>query len=376
MPRVERVLLLGYFGAGNFGDDALLADWLSRHAAEIDRRGVRADVLYNGQDPLAGFVEHGRLKPLLGRLIPKQEALKLDPRGYCALLAPGGSLLQDASSLKSLLYYLLVIRRFTRAGVPVLLQNQGLGPLTSLTARLATPYVLRSTRCLSLRDEQSYAWARSQRALARHQALHLSCDPVLSGSLQPYPESSALAGLPAGYFLVLPRVTGDLPYPGDPTTEPEALAKLIDAARRSSGLTPLLLPLHYKHDYPFCQATAAESSGVQVLDPSADRHSFSAIWQAISGAQLVISYRLHGLVCAAAHGIPALGVAYDPKVSAFCDELGYPYCFPATVHETDALRDIERLWRERDAVRQEAAERRAQLLERLAGCEAQAGELW
>ena len=376
MPRVERVLLLGYFGAGNFGDDALLADWLSRHGEGLARRGMQADVIYNGSDPLQGFVEREHLQPLVGRLVPKREALKLDPRGYRALLAPGGSLLQDASSLRSLIYYLMVIRRFAQAGVPVLLLNQGLGPLRSFTARLATPRVLRSVRLLSLRDGQSFDWARGQRALAAHPALLLSCDPVLSGSLQAYGESPALKELPAGYFLVMPRATGDLPYPGDPTTEPEALAKLVDATRRASGLAPLLLPLHFERDAPFCRATAQAAGGAAVLDPGGDPYPASAVWQAIAGAQLVISYRLHGLVCAAACGIPALGVAYDPKVSAFCEEMGYPYCFPATVHELDALRDVGRLWQERDAVRELAGERRGKLLERLRASEARAEEMW
>jgi polysaccharide pyruvyl transferase WcaK-like protein len=39
----------------------------------------------------------------------------------------------------------------------------------------------------------------------------------------------------------------------------------------------------------------------------------------------VIAIRLHALLFAAAAGVPALGIAYDPKVSRFCDEVGYPH---------------------------------------------------
>ena len=42
-------------------------------------------------------------------------------------MAPGGSLLQDTTSLRSLLFYLWAIRRFAAAAVPVFLLNQGLG---------------------------------------------------------------------------------------------------------------------------------------------------------------------------------------------------------------------------------------------------------
>ena len=37
---VKRVLLLGYFGAENLGDDGLLVDWLLLHHDRLQGRGV------------------------------------------------------------------------------------------------------------------------------------------------------------------------------------------------------------------------------------------------------------------------------------------------------------------------------------------------
>ncbi len=87
---MPRLLLLGYFGAGNFGDDALLTDWLSRHADWMTQHGLTADVAFNGADPLAGFIEGNRLRQHVDRLIDKPLALKLDPSQFQALIAPGG----------------------------------------------------------------------------------------------------------------------------------------------------------------------------------------------------------------------------------------------------------------------------------------------
>ena len=44
----------------------------------------------------------------------------------------------------------------------------------------------------------------------------------------------------------------------------------------------------------------------------------------IGRMSLVVSMRLHGLVFALRDGAPALGVSYDPKVSAFCGDAGFP----------------------------------------------------
>ena len=39
--------------------------------------------------------------------------------------------------------------------------------------------------------------------------------------------------------------------------------------------------------------------------------------------------RLHATILAAASGVPMLGIAYDPKVSGFLDDLGLPgQCLP------------------------------------------------
>lgn len=378
---MQRVLLLGYFGAGNFGDDALLADWLCRNRGWLKEQLLTVDVTTNGADPLAGFVEADQLRLSIGQLVPKADALKLDPRQYRALIAPGGSLLQDVTSLRSLLYYLWVIRRFNRSGVPVYLLNQGLGPLLSWTGRFLTTRVLRAVRWLSLRDEPSFSWAQTQRALARHPELHLACDPVLSAALAPYPamaQPQALAGLERGYLLVLPRATGDLPTPRESTTEAQALARLLAHARVATGLAPVLYAMHHGRDDAFCEEVRQVSNGeCGILRfAAAEPYPASALWQVLGQAGLVLSYRLHGLVCAAAHGVPAMGVAYDPKVSAFCEAIGCPWCFPANVHSEAALAGMDQLWSQREEVAAVVAERRNEMLIRLAALEQRWHALW
>src|SRR5690606_4828671 len=97
---------------------------------------------------------------MISSRIPQQQGLKLNPRDYQALVVPGGSLLQDSSSVKSLLYYLWFIRRFTQSPCRVMLLNQGIGPVSSWLGSMLTPFVLRGCDLLSLRDEQSFDWTQ------------------------------------------------------------------------------------------------------------------------------------------------------------------------------------------------------------------------
>ncbi|MCH7472344.1 polysaccharide pyruvyl transferase family protein [bacterium] len=375
---MERILLLGYFGAGNFGDDALLVDWLKKQHGWMESRGMVAGVVNNGLDPLAGFAEGDELRDLIDSLIPRRRALSMPLGGYRALVAPGGSLLQDSTSVRSLLYYLWVMRRFLRAGKPVYLLNQGIGPLSSWLASYLTPRYLKGVKLLTLRDSESYAWANGQRLLEKHPEVRLSADPLLSAQFAAPPGMKSEADLAGGYALVIPRRSGDLPTAGDETTEEAALGRLLSHAAQITDLKQILAPLHRGQDQEFCEAVSTILPGETVVFKAGDKqqHYANAIWGLIAGASLVISYRLHGLVCAAAHGIPALGVAYDPKVVSFCTEVGYPYCFPATVHEQSSLDDLERLWSGRAAVLDELAVRRKKMLERLKLSEERFYSLW
>jgi polysaccharide pyruvyl transferase CsaB len=345
---VARVLLMGYFGAGNFGDDALLADWLLRRREWIRANDIKVDVITNGGDALGRFVEGEALAGLIGNWIPKDAAMRVQPREYAALIAPGGSLLQDVTSLNSLLYYLWMVRRFISRRSRVFLLNQGIGPLNSWLASFVTPRALSRVTMLSLRDSQSHLWAQGRPQLTRHPALKLSADPVLSSVFEEV-DFRAHLDLSGDYVVVIAKPTGDLPTPQDPVSEAEALGRLVNHSMRTTGLKHYLLALQPGADTEFCNK-AAQSAGreVRVLALDSLTHPGSYCHSIIKSARLTISYRLHGLVAAAAGSGLAFGVAYDPKVAALCAELALPYCFPATVHEEQALADLARYWRERD----------------------------
>lgn len=375
---MKKVLLLGYFGAANFGDDALLTDWLVQHADILRNHGITADVVAHSDKLLGSFREGQQLADLVGEPIERRSLLSCDISGYSALIAPGGSLLQDSSSVRSLLYYLYLIRRFTSAGKPVFMLNQGIGPLSSWLASFLTPRALSRVAMLSLRDKPSYEWASGQRQLSGHDELHIAADPILAGRLEAAASAPANLGLPEEYILCMPRPTGDLPTALDPIPEPEALADLLSRFTELAGLPVALLALQPGRDQQFCTDTAGcvESNTFVINAANADMPPGTAALGVVRGASLVASYRLHGLVAAASYGIPAMGVAYDPKISALCDVLGYPYCFPATVHEQSTLADARRLWESRGEVSEHAGAKRTEMLARLSTSEQRFTALW
>ena len=57
----------------------------------------------------------------------------------------------------------------------------------------------------------------------------------------------------------------------------------------------------------------------------------------MSRMSAVVSMRLHGLIFSAGHGVPLVGLVYDPKVSSFLDYLGYEHYIDLSEVSADKL---------------------------------------
>jgi len=281
-----RVLISGYYGAGNLGDEALLAGLL----AALVTAGVEATVA--SLDPAATSRDHGvaavhRVRGLVGGL------LRAD-----AVVSGGGGLLQDATSARSLGYYLAVIRAARWLGRPVAVFAQSLGPLSPR----GESRVRRALHGLplGLRD------APSLRLAAR---LGLDAHPVADTALlTPRP---TVPGVAAGALVLVPR--SGYPAIGD------LLAELGRRHGAAGGRVAIAL-VHPAQD-------ATEGARLAAALPAADlweAATAAELTRGLAGAHAVVSGRLHGLVLGAVAGAPVAGVAYDPKVAGFAEAVGAP----------------------------------------------------
>jgi polysaccharide pyruvyl transferase WcaK-like protein len=142
---------------------------------------------------------------------------------------------------------------------------------------------------------------------------------------------------------------------------PRATAVLEDLGRRAlgQGLAVEAAAFHHAVDAPEVERLCRALPSVRVL---ATPDPVSAA-RALSGARLVVSARLHGLVLAAAVDTPHAGISYDAKVEGFAAETGArSWPVPrdddqhrATVEALAAELELPRL----DGARVDAARRRA-----------------
>lgn len=275
-----RVLVSGYYGFGNLGDEALLAGLL----AGLRSKGHTPVVL--SSNPRATEELHG--VEAAHRLHGVPVALARAD----AVVSGGGGLLQDSTSRRSLDYYLGIISLAKGAGKRVVVYGQSLGPLTA-GGRDAVQRALQKVP-LALRDEASLRLAAELGLRAT-----LVADPALllsGGEGSPEPPEAPVLLVPRG---------------GQPALN-EALAE-VALELSDAGVPVAGMAFHPSED-------AAPLAQLKRLVPELEVWEESepqAAVKRIAGARYVVSVRLHGCILAAAAGVGFAGLSYDPKVKGF-----------------------------------------------------------
>lgn len=309
-PRRE-IVLAGAYGCGNRGDELMLeavlhdiraaapecaVTVLSHRPGDTSRRFDADSIYYLNFPAVSRRMKHAR-----------------------ALLFGGGNLLQDATSRRSLAYYLALLRLGRRRGCRTALLGTGLGRLSKLGWRKCAAALNECADRLVFRESESLAAAAAHGISAPE--LVLGIDPAQETPVSETPGEDIL--------LVCPRKgRGAPPFP-----EEFARAAAELAAKR--GWKVLYAAMNTRHDLPLCR-TLAHRFGGEALAAPEDTAELARLF---ASAQLTVSMRLHALTLAALAGTPALGIDGDGRVAAFAAEYALP-CRPAAQKE-DALSAME-----------------------------------
>ncbi|MFQ3611038.1 MAG: polysaccharide pyruvyl transferase CsaB [Fimbriimonadales bacterium] len=323
---MNRFLLAGYYGYRNWGDEGSLATLLQVLPPS-------QCVVLSG-DPAFSEKTYGvHALPRMDLRAVRQAIQQTD-----ALILGGGSLLQDATSLRSLLYYLTLIHWGLKAHGQVWLVGQGVGPLRRPISRWLTAKVLNRVPFISLRDEES---AQLLRAIGVRAPLRVAAD--LTWALRPskphwhLPTERPCVGL-------APRTWDDAPV------EPAFIA--LCEHLHTQGYTPLLIPMQESQDRALCEAIAQATGALLVPAPNHPAHLMGLM----AHLEAMVAVRLHGAIFALAQDVPTLCIIYDPKVRALAEQVGMPtLSLDATLPE-----QLPRAWAVFDSQR---ADRRSSLHE-------------
>lgn len=318
----DGILICGAYGKGNSGDDAILQGIVHQFRLLDPDLPLYATSRTPGQtarEADVGTIFTFHTRKLRQRM--KQTAI---------YLSGGGSLIQDATSSRSLWYYLHSMRTAKRRGNLVMMFSCGIGPVQrAANRRRAARTIQQCVDRITLRDRASVydleqlgvqgistqvtadmAFLVPHAPAERVEQMCASC--CVSGRIAPDDRLLILA----------PR-----PWEGAERHLGEFAAVAAYAVRRY-GLMPVLLAMEPGKDLNVCQKIAALAQqqyalSCPVLAASQDA---AAVVGLIQRADAVLGMRLHSLIFAATQGTPFAGISYDPKVAGFVDYFGYGDC--------------------------------------------------
>ncbi|MEC9489187.1 MAG: polysaccharide pyruvyl transferase CsaB, partial [Halanaerobium sp.] len=291
------ILFLGYFGFGNLGDEAVLAAELaafSKHFPACRPVVISGNPSYTEQ--LHGVKAVPRMKPRL--LIEQMKSAAM-------LICGGGSLLQDITSLRSVLYYLGVVRLARFFKVPVFFYGQGVGPLKRNISRYLVGKVANGVQSITVRDERSLELMKE---IGVHRPeIQLAADPVFSLKRERDINGKLFNGGPVNGKPVVgiaPRLWSGADYL-------QVLARIMEGLRQKLGFHIVYLPFHKPEDEQACRIMLEAGLQGEVWE---EQLSPSSTIPLLTALDLLVGVRLHALIFGCLAGVPIIGISYDPKV--------------------------------------------------------------
>jgi polysaccharide pyruvyl transferase CsaB len=292
---VAHLLLAGYLGSGNLGDDAILAGFL---ACVDERHEITV---------LSGAPEE-TFRSYKVRAVPRRDMRAVDEAvERCdALVFPGGSVFQDATSVRSVAYYHRLVKLAKTKRKKVALLGQGVGPVSRFFGKKLTSTAYNLADLVAVRDPASAALLKE---IGVRQNVRITADLAF---LLPPPPPSDDGAFNVGNMrtvAIAPR-----PLKGKDIDVVELFGQFCRLLYQS-GTMPVLLEMDRAEDGPLIREISKRQGGkipdVRNLQMPGD------VQRRLSRMELVVAMRLHAGILSTTVGVPPMMVSYDPKVAAF-----------------------------------------------------------
>lgn len=303
-----KIVVSGYYGFNNSGDDALLSAIIEDIRSVDDKAEIT--VLSNSpKDTRSAYKTRAVYRYNIFSLI--YEIASCD-----VLISGGGTLIQDATSTKSLYYYLAIIKLAKLFKKKVMLYANGIGPLRSFKNIETTKNVLNCVDLITLRDENSKK--ELERIGVNRPNIHLTADPAfLISANQAGDDIFENYGIPNEKEILCVSVRHTKNSPAD---FEQIIADFCDYAYEKHGLFTVFLPMQQRVDFSISASIKNKMKNRGVVIGT--KYQAETVLSLISKMKVCLGMRLHTLIYATNCGVPSIGIVYDPKVNGFLEYIG------------------------------------------------------
>ncbi|HVF84735.1 MAG TPA: polysaccharide pyruvyl transferase CsaB, partial [Abditibacteriaceae bacterium] len=326
--RPMNYLLSGYYGFGNAGDEAVLCSVMDA----IKAQDAQAHFTITSGDPNSTQERYGNEYSIAA--IPRQNprALIAAIRSCDMFISGGGSLLQDVTSLRNVVYYSGLMRLARLMRKPVVVYAQGIGPLNKKLSQKLARAAVQGARVVTVRDNDSKTLLER---IGVRRKIEVVADPVWA--LQPtQSEARANSSIWNVALRSWPNVENEQAIEYSKRT-----FTAIWQAARQSDVTLRFLPMQPVEDAPLAKTYRGEMSECDEIVEMNDLHPRDVMAHC-GQADVMIAMRLHALIFAAAQGVPCVAINYDPKVESLAKLIGAPLLGIEDLRDSNRVLDAVR----------------------------------
>ncbi|MCM3610369.1 polysaccharide pyruvyl transferase CsaB [Planococcus sp. MERTA32b] len=295
-----RIVLSGYYGFDNVGDEAILFAIIQ--SLKEYHPGVNLTVLSNNPEKTASTYQVDAVNRW--NVNDVRKALK---ESDC-LISGGGSLLQDETGMKSISYYSGVMKIAQFLKKPVIIYAQGMGPVKSKLNRQIMKHVLQRSEMITVRDKHSKSFLQS---IGVSKPIQLVPDPVMGIDASGF-SSGLTTGTDANKRVISVSIrnwTEDLSYLKKVAAGLDQLA--------GNGHEILMVPMHGRYDDETSKNVAGMMKHKAEIFPYDS--SIEEKMAAVKESDVLLGMRLHALIFASVGNTPFVALSYDPKIDSFAE---------------------------------------------------------
>ncbi|MFC3212621.1 polysaccharide pyruvyl transferase CsaB [Planomicrobium okeanokoites] len=295
-----RIVLSGYYGFDNVGDEAILFAIIQ--SLKEYHPGVNLTVLSNNPEKTAASYKVDAVNRW--NINEVRKALK---ESDC-LISGGGSLLQDETGMKSISYYSGVMKIAQFLKKPVFIYAQGMGPVKSKINRQIMKHVLQRSEMITVRDKHSKSFLQS---IGVSKPIQLVPDPVMGIDATGF-SSGLTTGTDSNKRVISVSIrnwTEDLSYLNKVAAGLDQLA--------DNGHEILMVPMHGKYDHDTSKNVAGMMTNKVEIFPYDS--SIEEKMAAVKESDVLLGMRLHALIFASVGNTPFVALSYDPKIDSFAE---------------------------------------------------------
>lgn len=302
---MKRILLSGYYGFNNLGDEAILESML-KMINEINHDTETIVLSYSPESTKVKYNTESIYRYDIFKIMSEMKKSDI-------FISGGGSLLQDVTSLRTVPYYLGLIFLAFIFNMKTIFFAQGVGPVQNKLFRFLIKKVLNKVDYLSVRDDNSKTFLEN--IGIKTNKINIVDDPVygLKKFTSDFKEENGKNG-EVKKIGVSVRDWQDNSYL-------KSLAEFLNRLGKNNKISITIIPFHQGKDIKICK----KLQGMLVVDSRVREYTddLNEINNFYSNLDLFIGVRLHSLIFSAVKGIPLIGISYDPKTDSLIEEMDY-----------------------------------------------------